>query len=628
MTVSLVNKQTYLQMKAREMPEGFEKVLQFNVYMRGGEGRDPHSDVRYTVAEDYAPRVPRDSVEKTGRETGRPSGYKDRSIEDLSPEDVGDIRSFLHRVKSETGDGDTRRTYEQPRDPLAEDTMFKPRNRDRTDNVGEMTQEKTPDRGGYERKGQTSPEDYYLRNEDNGRLSPSFADDRRSPQKEQSRPSDRYDDQRKDKDDGRYLEIFVRPKRGQEKLVYRENGEPAEVVHRFTPRRDYDRYNEEPDQRSSQRKTYDEPDYRNDYRKPELYLPSSSHKKYVPKNEDDYPRTTTENRSKRGSAISEQRKDPYKERPDEIRVSDYDVPKQKTNSSGPYSNHPIPPEEAYARYSRVDGPRGQPSDADRQYNQPVRDRSRQPSFPEDRYPDRPIKESRGRYPDDLVDDPRSYKNAPMDDDERRRYQERQKELIDALYQEKNALKELVDRLCYRLDHEEPQGRAYPEYEPSQRPRDEYVNVPPLRNSSPSPRPEWHPGPYKNPRDRNEILSKSERKSPFDVDKKYGRTEWEMSEPYLKQYDKLGKSPTRNTNASPREYSRSPAPNRFERTAPPRVNTYSPVRDSPKAGDEFCGLCDVYLDKDKFRKDMADRGRNPSVDRFNEGGNNRGKVSLI
>lgn len=608
-------------MKARDLPEGFEKVLQFNVYMRGNDGRDPQADLRYTVDEEYV----RGTRESPAKNRERPAGPRDRSVEDLSPEDVGDIRSFLHRVKSETGDGDTRRTGDQPRDPLAEDTMFKPRNRDQRDLVGERTEEKTPDRGGYPSKGQQSPEgDYYLRNDDRERDSPSFAD--RRPARD-SRAPEGYDDMGRDRDDSKYLEIFVRPKRGQTKLVYRENGEPAEIVHRFTPKKNYDRYNQEPEERQSSRKNLEEPDYRNEYRKPELYLPSSSHKKYVPRNQEDYPQSDAQSRGKRGSGMSEPQRTHYKDQPDNILVSDYEGGRPKTGSNGAYSNHPIPPEEAYARYSRVDGPGDTGNQGQGQYMPPARDRSRKPSFPEDRYEDRPYKESRGRYPNDLVEDPKHYRNDPMDDEERRRYQERQKELIDALYQEKNALKELVDRLCYRLDNEEPGARQYPEYDQPPRPRDEYVNVPPRTSTSPAPRPEWYPGPYKNPRDRNDVLSKSERKSPFDVDKKYGKTEWEMSEPYLRQHDKIGRTPPRNMNASPRDYSRSPAPARYEKTAPPRVNTYSPVRDSPKAGDQFCGLCDVYLDKDKFRRDMKDRSRQPSVERFQEGDNNRGKFGL-
>lgn len=618
-------------MKARDMPEGFEKVLQFNVYMRGGEGRDPLSDIKYTVADTYVPRdSTRDPVDLTPRQGGQPGGYKDRSVEDLSPEDVGDIKSFLNRVKSETGDNDTRRTYPQePRNATMEETMFKPRIKDRPEYIGEMTQEKTPDRGGYDRKPKESPEgDYYLRNEPanyNQRPSPSYPEEGRSPYpREEARPSDKWDDNPRDKDEDRYLEIFVRPKRGQDKLVYREDGKPAEFVHKFTPKKDYDRYNQEPEERVPQKRVPDDIDYRNEYRKPELYVPTSSHKKYVPRNDDDDLRSANQPANKRGSAMVEIPKEPYRERPEDARTTEYDAPRVKSHSSGAHSNYPIPPEEANVKYSRVDGPKAPTADAEQVYSPPPRDKSRKPYYPEDqRYDDRKPRDTRGRYPDDLVDRRKPPTDEPMTDDERKRYQERQKELIEALYNEKNALKELVDRLCHRLDTDQPPRREPYEYEQPPRPREEYVNVPARRSISPAPRQDWHPGPYKNPRDRNEVLARSERKSPFDVDKHQGKTEWEIKEPYLKQYDKIQRSPTRNVDPAPREYSRSPVPNRYERTAPPRVNTYSPVKDSPKTGDEFCGLCDVYLDKDKYRNDTAQKARNPSVHGFNQAGNSPG-----
>jgi hypothetical protein len=625
-------------MKVREVPDGFEKVLQFNVYMRGAEGREPQSDVRYTVTDSYAPRnASRDYQDRHSRDERGSGGYRGRPIGEISPEDVGDIRSFLHRVKSETGDDETRRTYEhRPRDETMEDTMFKPRRKDGPAQLGEMTEEKTPERANYGKKDQESPEGvhYYQRHADPNesyRPEAGLAEERRqSYSKDDRLRAEDWEDDTRGREDPRYLEIFVRPKRGNEKLVYRENGEPAEIVHRFTPKKDYDRYNQEPEDRRSKLTEEDDSKYRQEYRKPELYVPTSSHKKYVPRNEEDYSRPSPKTDQKRPSTYSDHSKSQYKPRNDDIHISEYDLQRPKASSNHTNSNHPIPPEEAYARYSRVEEgkPKDLASDKGRPYTPGQTDKPKSIYKPDGRFDDRPSRESRGRYPDDLMDYRKpSYKPESMDDEERKRYQERQRELIDALYHEKNALKELVDRLCNRLDHDEPSGRNLDENEQGPRPREEYVNVPSRKSTSPAPKADWHPGPYKNSKDRADILSKSERKSPFDVDKRYGKTEWEISEPYLKQYEKFGKSPQRRVEQSPREGSRSPVPNRYERTAPPRVNTYSPVRDSPKAGDNFCGLCDVYLDKEKYRRD-TEKSRNPSVERFNDEANHYGKTFLL
>lgn len=599
-------------MKVNSVPEGFDKVLQFNVYMKNGEQRDPRTDIRYTVKDDYKnPRPVRDSHDRLiGEPRGNRNISRDRPIEELTPDDVGDIRSFLNRVKSDAGDDDIRRSKDQPHFNTVEESMFKPRDRDRLNEYGERTQEKTPQGPMPQKKVRGSPEneEYFLREASqrpDNRPSELSADDIYQQDHEDAENISREPQEHAERrDDGRYLEIFVRPKGGQERLVYREDGEPAEVVHRFTPKKNYDRYNQEPDQISDQKSYPDEQNYRKEFRNPELRMPQSNHKKYVPKYEEEKPYLGSTNK-KRSVPKSDYEQDHQPAAYDRKPVK-YSQEKPRLEEPEIYPMHRIDPDEAYARNSRVSNPKYYPTTDEPQQISAYQPRPKT-LYPVEAY-DRPEKNTRGRYPDDLVDDQPENDYEPMDEQERRKYQLRQKELIQALYDEKNALKELVDRLCTRLDNDE--ANQQPEYEVEVRPREEYVNVPPRKSKSPSPRPYWQDGPYKNAPERGDALSKQRRKSPFDVDPSRGKTEWEVKEPYLKQYDKLGRTPERKSRVEPYDepspnYNERPrTPNRHERTAPSKIQTYSPVRESPKAGDEFCGLCDVYVDKEKYKRDKA------------------------
>lgn len=600
-------------MKVNSVPEGFDKVLQFNVYMKNGEQRDRRTDLLYTVKDEYEQSRPvRDSRDRgtvdprTYRESSR-----DRQTDELTPDEVGDIRSFLNRVRSEPGEEDTRRSRDPQFANQVEETMFKPRDRDRTNEFGERTQEKTPQAPAGIKKARDSPETegYFLRDDQEGPLQrpiePSAESRSRLEYDQIDRMNREPQGQSDKRDDGRYLEIFVRPKRGQEKLVYREDGEPAEVIHRFTPKKNYDRYNQEPEERIDTRVYPEDRDYRKEYRNPELRVPESSHKKYAPRYEEDerpYPGSATKQRTAPQPGYDQD----YPPVENNRRPSQYNQERPRTEESEVYPMHRVDPEEAYGKQSRMSGIKFYPSQEDDQPKASYQPRNK-PLYPAEEF-SRPERSSRGRYPDDLVEDKRESYYEPMEDQERRKYQQRQKELIQALYDEKNALKELVDRLCNRLDNDEPNSK--PQYQVEVRPREEYVDVPRRKSKSPTPRPEWQDGPYKNTPERDDMLSKQRRKSPFDVDRNRGKTEWEINEPYLKQYEKLGRTPERKRRSeqydepSPTYNERHRTPNRYDRTAPPKIQTYSPVRESPKAGDEFCGLCDVYLDKDSYKRDRA------------------------
>lgn len=214
----------------------------------------------------------------------------------------------------------------------------------------------------------------------------------------------------------------------------------------------------------------------------------------------------------------------------------------------------------------------------------------------------------------------------MTEEQLQRAYEKQNELLDSLQKDHKALRHLVDKLCQKIeDSPAPRSnhkavRPYPEdderdYEP-ERPRHTpdsrvYDEAPPKesyykhpaaprgrsRTPQPEPRQPWNEGPYRNPRDARDSLSPApRRKMPFDVDKTHGKTEWDMKEPYLKQYNRISDSPGK------------PATSKY--TSPREPAAVSPARRAPRSGDEFCGLCDVYVDKDRFRRDRdaADASR--------------------
>ena len=244
----------------------------------------------------------------------------------------------------------------------------------------------------------------------------------------------------------------------------------------------------------------------------------------------------------------------------------------------------------------------------------------------------------------------------MTDEDQKRYAERQRELMDALQDEKVALRELVDKLTRRLDETEnsrpragSQTRSPAEdqnHQPVRNnnnpiPRDErpprtpsYMNRDPRNGGGefredeqmprPTPkgnsqatgireyeprrstsRPDWNPGPYKNPRNERDVLSPKPRKSPFDVDRATGKTEWELSEPYLKAHEKAARSQRDRSDYS---YDRGNERGRNTSNVDRRQSR------EPKTGDQFCGLCEVYDDKQKYNREPV---RDRSPERFNE-----------
>lgn len=595
-------------MKVENPPEGYDRILQFNVYMKNGElVRNGGSNVRYTVREDNKNSYAKNqdySFDRRGEQDFRRPQSRDRSPEDqLSPEEVGEIKSFINRVKSESHQGS---------EQGMEDTMFKPKPKSRDDrNMYEETRDRSP----YQERKTTPkrrPEGDYVDRDQTQAFRPGRPAPENFPRYERGRDQN-YDPLESGAEerplfpkDDKYLEIYVRPKKGQPKIVYTQNGEPAEIIHRFTPKKNYDRYPVD-EVESTSKKRQEIPE---DYRRPadDRPYPSTSKKPAVrdPPQEDNDRSGARRNR------------DPY----DRNNSQPEDM--YEENPFKPQPRPAFPEEDRYEEEDmfRKPSPRpSRPADVQREAADP-RDQDQEYANPP-------------RYPKDAG----SNRKPGLSEEEKRRYADRQKELIQALQDEKNALKDLVDKLARRLDEKDstsPQPRnsrkdEYPgrDEQPPRRPsaikqpprspryrEDEAFREPspddrpsrPKQNQRPSDqkyRPEWNPGPFKNQRDERDVLSPKPRKSPFDVDKNSGKTEWEMSEPYLKTHDRLSRTPPKpRTNEfryeNEREQERAHDTAYFERSRSP----------GPRAGDQFCGLCDVYDDKQNYQDEAYYRGLSP------------------
>lgn len=594
-------------MKVDNPPEGYDRVLQFNVYMKNGElVRNGTSNVRYTIRDESKNAYTKNqdySFDRRGEQDYRRPQSRDRSPDDqLSPEEVGEIKSFINRVKSESNQGS---------EQGLEDTMFKPRPKPRDDrNMYEDTRDRSPYQDRNTTPKRRSDGEYADRDQSQGYKPGKPAPDS-YPRNERVRDQtyDQLDPGAQDRQsfpkEDKYLEIYVKPKKGQPKIVYTHNGEPAEIIHRFTPKKSYDRYPAD-EEESTSKKRQELPE---DYRRPaeDRPFPSTSKKPGNRESDpDDYDRS-----------IGRNNRDPYDRKT---------YPPEDSYEDNPFRPQPKPAAAEDDRYEQEDrfrkpSPRpARPSDAPRE---PVDLRER-----EEEYPNAP------RYPKDT----NSNRKPGLSEDEKKRYADRQKELIQALQDEKNALKDLVDKLARRLDEKDsnspqPRNSRADDYfgreeQPPRRPS--AVKPPPrfreddaYRDQSPDERPsrqkptgsgrpsdqkykpEWNPGPYKNARDDRDVLSPKPRKSPFDVDKNSGKTEWEMSEPYLKTHDRLSRTPPKpRTNEfrydNERDQERAHETAYFDRSRSP----------GPRAGDQFCGLCDVYDDKQNYQYEAYNRGQIP------------------
>ena len=253
-------------MQVKSPPEGFERVVQFNVYVKNGSSNSKAmNNMKYTVRET---REFDDKVQKSSSKESETVIKKERS-----DKEVEDIQNFLDKVRSESEREDEMRE----KDPK-EETMFKPRRKTSDDRIGDKTQEKTPiDRRkegtGFEEsagpRDRADPRD----RTSNNRPGPTNLD-------HSLRQEEQMEDNNRLPSRDRYLEIFVKPKKGQPSLVYSHDGEPAEIIHRFTPRKDFDRRREQRDVSVSGFR-YEEYDLPPNFLQPELNDPPQREKKHL-----------------------------------------------------------------------------------------------------------------------------------------------------------------------------------------------------------------------------------------------------------------------------------------------------------------------------------------------------------
>ncbi len=497
-------------MQVKSPPEGYERVVQFNVYVKNGSsGTKTLNNIKYTVRETNEID---ERVQKTSSKESE-SGYK----RERNDKEVEDTQNFLDKVRIESEREDEKRVA----DPK-EETMFKPKRKSSGDQIGDKTQEKTPIERRKEGTGlqdNTGSKDAFEHND----RAPNNRPDRSNFEQTDNRHQQPADNNRPPSRD-RYLEIFVKPKKGQPSLVYSQEGEPAEIIHRFTPKKDFDRYRDQRDISVSGFK-FEEYELPPNFLQPELNDPPQREKKNL------VPRRNESQQDQ------EEQKDLYRRR-------------EKT-----------PKPDSSQRRMMIDDA------SDEDYDDIVR--------------------------------------------ERERLSKKQRDLIKVLEDEKNTLKNLVDRLSDTLEKRKdttPQKRPpvnrfeedvtdyHDEYrKPSPRvvkpvppPKEVFVEVP-KRPKSKTPSIHKPHDQSKSPARRpDQILSSpAPRRSPFDV--KDGRTEWDRKSAYLKQHERLGrtaptKQNTRGYEESDGKYSNDNL--RFQRNY-----------------ERACRECGQTLDKEKFRREM-------------------------
>jgi hypothetical protein len=467
-------------MQSSTIPQGYDKVLQFNVYMKDDIPVQA-DDLRYTVRNELVREVRREDRREYRED------YEDHRDRDHERYDRS--RPSGSAIK---GSEIERRDREQDLDQTAPMTPGERFRED--DNNAQDKKNRTP---GTAAQTGVYPDSSPVKDRDRARervREPEYTDhpDDHYEEEEDAAPvNDTEDlpprrtgplDDTYPNNSSEYLEIFVKPQKGEPKLVYKQNGQPAEIVHRFSPRRNYDRYVDVPNDKKAPNFSYDE--FNRKYQRPELFHPAPySPTRYEPRNREVYP------------ASRSAHKRVYQE------VEDEDVEVIMYPQGSP------PPKEIIILRSRSNS----------------RDSRDQPFV-----------------------------------------NHRQRELINALREEKNALTYCVNKLSNALDHHEDSHFQRVKSKPP--PPDENVRVP-KRATTKTPNRHrkqcWDSSPPKQDFQRRLSPSPS-RKYPFDINPKGSRTEWD---------EKRGTM------------------GRYNYPVYREVRAFSPSTRPPQEGDGFVGYCE-------------------------------------
>jgi len=301
-------------MQVKQVPEGYDKVLQFNVYMKDDEGRSP-ADLKFTIRGDndhyrideytrsgrqYVPDLQEEDYPVRGEYYRQPRQQPEPR---LSPDEVSDVRQLLRTVRHSPSDQEGSRKPE-PRTPGTADRTQGPNTAEKPELA---TAEKTPD--------------------PNQRTKLAGGE---TEEQKRSKPST---------EDGNYLDIFVRTKDGDEKLVYHQGGEIPDVVHRYSPKRTTtefvpERYPEldfEPTMRKSREILND---YYYNYRRPDPYV-ATRPLHYAPIYSDD-------------EDVERYVLDEYRPRRDPLRGDDVEIYLYPKNAKPPEEIVVVSPRDRYA----------------------------------------------------------------------------------------------------------------------------------------------------------------------------------------------------------------------------------------------------------------------------------------
>lgn len=456
-------------MQVKTPPEGYERVVQFNVYLKNGSSNNKAvNNLKYTVRETSEFDV---NVQKT---TSKDSGLNlDR---ESNIREVEDIQNFLDKVRSDSEKEEMRVTDSK------EETMFRPKRKTFDDQLGEKTQEKTPvDR----RKEEKILE---ARSGQKEKIEPNDLPPNNRPERsnlELTRRKEQHpgeNDRALSKD--QYLEIFVKPKRGQPSLVYSQEGEPAEIIHRFTPKQEFSQYKDQRDISVSGFK-YEEYELPPNFLQPELNDPPQRAKKNLVPNRKDQQEdsdATDEQLGRRGK-----------------------TPKAVPNQTRPQKE----------------------DENDHEYEDIVRERERLSKKQHDLI----------RVLEDEKNTLKTLVDRLTDTLEKKRNTTPQQRQPVGRFEE--------DQIEYHQEFRKPSPRIVKPVHP---PKEVYVEVPKRTKSKTPPIHKPHNDQSKSPSRRPDDLhsSPAPRKSPFDI--KDGRTEWDRKNAYLKQLEKFGRTaPTKQNN---------------------------------------------------------------------------------
>ena len=273
-------------MEVQRVPQGFEKVLQFNVYVRNSKNRDGEygESVRYTVS----------NVDERGRKNGDGEVRDNERKEDkgTKTKEEGDtvgsnLKEKVGNINNDEDDQEQQESTPRERKGSLEDTMFKPKNEGgKVGNRQEMTQEKTPP--GNRNKFGDDEEDDRAEVKSKGTSGKGKESTLKRGDLDEDEEDDRIERERKrppSKD--KYLQIFVKPKNGKHQLVYSHEGETDEVVHRFSPHRADRGGNVDDENVRTSNFEFDE--MPPEHKKPSLHSPPGRDKRsYTPKYDREY----------------------------------------------------------------------------------------------------------------------------------------------------------------------------------------------------------------------------------------------------------------------------------------------------------------------------------------------------